>query len=195
MALYAFDGTWQEGKTGDDPKFTNTNVFRFFERYQKRSGTSDVYVAGIGTRFDAIGRALGGAFGIGELPRLLESYQSLCANWANGDRIIDIVGFSRGAATTLDFCHIIQKRGIRRPGTDDVVEMIQDHRALDQRLAIVKHQRRHPPQRIIGRDLVGIAEGRPRLVLEGDAVEPHGDGDAADEGGVVLADEDHGGLL
>ena len=60
--------------------------------------------------------ALGGAFGIGELPRLLESYRSLCANWANGDRVIDIVGFSRGAATTLDFCHIIQKRGIRRPG-------------------------------------------------------------------------------
>ena len=122
MALYAFDGTWQEGKAGDDPKFTNTNVFRFFERYKKRSGTSDVYVPGIGTRFDAIGRALGGAFGIGELPRLLESYQSLCANWANGDRVIDIVGFSRGAATTLDFCHIIQERGIRRPGTDAVVE-------------------------------------------------------------------------
>jgi len=122
MALYAFDGTWQEGKTGDDPKFTNTNVFRFFEAYKKRSGTSDVYVAGIGTRFDAIGRALGGAFGIGELPRLLESYESLCANWAHGDRVIDIVGFSRGAATTLDFCHIVQKRGIRRPGTDDVVE-------------------------------------------------------------------------
>jgi hypothetical protein len=28
-------------------------------------------------------------------------------------------------------------------------------------------------------------------VLEGDAVKPHGDGDAADEGGVVLADQDH----
>ena len=31
-------------------------------------------------------------------------------------------GFSRGAATTLDFCHCIQERGIRRPGSDDVVE-------------------------------------------------------------------------
>src|SRR5207253_7060276 len=79
----------------------------------------------------------------------------------------------------------------RLVGADDVVEMIQDHRALDQRLAAVQHQRRHPPQRIIGRDLVGIAEGRPRLVLEGDAIQPHGDGDAADEGGVVLADQDH----
>jgi hypothetical protein len=28
-------------------------------------------------------------------------------------------------------------------------------------------------------------------VLEGDAVKPHGDGDAADERGVVLADQDH----
>jgi hypothetical protein len=29
-------------------------------------------------------------------------------------------------------------------------------------------------------------------VLEGDAIEPHGDGDAADKGGVELADQDHG---
>lgn len=40
----------------------------------------------------------------------------------DGDRIIDIVGFSRGAATTLDFCHLIQDRGIRQPGQDDVIE-------------------------------------------------------------------------
>jgi hypothetical protein len=44
----------------------------------------------------------------------------------------------------------------------------------------------------VDRDLVGIAEGRPRLVLEIDAVKPHGDGDAADKGRVVLADQDHG---
>src|SRR6185369_653019 len=67
-------------------------------------------------------------------------------------------------------------------GADAIVEIIQDHRALNQRLAAVKHQRRHPPQRVIRRDLVGVAEGRPRLVLEGDAIEPHRDGDAADGG-------------
>jgi hypothetical protein len=83
-------------------------------------------------------------------------------------------------------------RGDHRPvGADEVVEIIQDHRALDQRLAIVQHQRRHPPQRVIRRDLVGIAERRPRLVLEGDAIEPHGDGGAADKGGVELADQEH----
>jgi len=52
----------------------------------------------------------------------------------------------------------------------------------DQRLAAVQHQRRYPPQRIERRDLVGIAESRPRPVLEGEAVEPQRDGDAAGEG-------------
>jgi len=122
MALYAFDGTWQEGKSGDDPKFTNTNVFRFYQAYHTRSGTKDAYVAGIGTRFDVVGKVLGGFFGLGELPRLLESYDQLCENWAAGDHVIDIVGFSRGAATTLDFANLIHKRGIRRPGSDEVVE-------------------------------------------------------------------------
>jgi hypothetical protein len=32
-------------------------------------------------------------------------------------------------------------------------------------------------------------------VLEGQTIEPHGDGDAADKGGVVLADQDHGASL
>ena len=122
MALYAFDGTWNEGKNGEDPKFKNTNVFRFKEAYARRPGNQVCYVAGVGTRFDALGAALGGAFGLGELPRLLETYDVLCKNWDKGDTVIDIVGFSRGAATTLDFCQLIQKRGIRKPGTEQVVE-------------------------------------------------------------------------
>jgi hypothetical protein len=122
VALYAFDGTWDEGKTGDDPQFTNTNVFLFFQAYTKRSGTKDKYVAGIGTRGDLPGRIFGGAFGLGELPRLNESYDQLCENWDAGDHTIDIIGFSRGAATTLDFCNIIERRGIRKPGSDQVVE-------------------------------------------------------------------------
>src|SRR4051794_35520057 len=80
-----------------------------------------------------------------------------------------------------------------RPG--ELVEIIEDERALDQRLAVVEHQRRHAAQRIIGRDLVGVAEGRPRSVLEGEAVKPQRNRDAADEGGVVLADQEHGFAL
>ena len=124
MPVYAFDGTWNEAKDGDDPDGTNTNVFRFYEAYKRHSARPDLdfYVPGVGTRFKAIGRALGGVFGLGELPRINEAYDALCRAWDQGERDIDIVGFSRGAATTLDFCHCIQERGIRKPGSDDVVE-------------------------------------------------------------------------
>ncbi|HEX5107749.1 MAG TPA: DUF2235 domain-containing protein [Vicinamibacterales bacterium] len=122
MALYAFDGTWNEAKQGEDPQYSNTNVARFFAAYHRNSGTDDFYVAGVGTRYDVIGAALGGAFGLGVLPRLLEAYDHLCRSWVAGDTTIDIVGFSRGAATTLDFCNHLQKQGIRRPGTGELIE-------------------------------------------------------------------------
>ena len=122
MALYAFDGTWKRDKSGDDTTYDNTNVVRFRNAYQRNTGRQEFYAAGVGTRYDLLGQVLGGTFGLGELPRLDEAYDALCARWVAGDTVIDIVGFSRGAATTLDFCHIIQDRGIRKPGTDIVVE-------------------------------------------------------------------------
>ena len=122
MALYAFDGTWNTAKDGEDKDLTNTNVFRFYQAYKKHSNTDDFYLAGVGTRLKVIGRIFGGVFGLGELPRINEAYDHLCQRWADGDHVIDIVGFSRGAATTLDFCHRIQEDGIRRPNSDDVVE-------------------------------------------------------------------------
>jgi hypothetical protein len=122
VALFAFDGTWNSAKNTEDLGYENTNVVRFYQAYHQRSGTEDLYTPGVGTRFDFIGRALGGVFGLGELPRINHAYDHLCKTWANGDHVIDVVGFSRGAATTLDFCHVVQQRGIRKPGSDDVVE-------------------------------------------------------------------------
>jgi hypothetical protein len=122
MALYAFDGTWNEAKDGEDPTYTNTNVVRFHQAYHAHSNTDDFYLKGVGTRFDLVGKVLGGVFGMGELPRIDEAYDHLCGAWAAGDRVIDVVGFSRGAATTLDFCHRVQEDGVRRPGSDEVVE-------------------------------------------------------------------------
>jgi len=75
------------------------------------------------------------------------------------------------------------RRDQRLVRASELVEIVQDHRALDQRLAVIEHQRRHPPQRIVRRDFVGIAKGRPRPVFECDAVQPRRDGDTADEGG------------
>src|SRR5439155_19824544 len=77
MALYAFDGTWNAAKTNDDPQLTNTNVVRFHEAYHTHSNANDFYVAGVGTRWDSIGKILGGFFGLGELPRLDEAYDHL----------------------------------------------------------------------------------------------------------------------
>jgi predicted transcriptional regulator len=49
-----------------------------------------------------------------------------------------------------------------------------------------------PPQRIIRLDPVALAKRRPRPVLERQAIQLQRNRDAADEGGVVLADHDHG---
>ena len=122
MALYAFDGTWNTRKDKEDETHHNTNVVKFHAAYEKGSRKPQFYVAGVGTRWDKVGAIFGGAFGLGVLPRLNEAYRALCTNWDAGDPKIDIVGFSRGAATALDFVHMVQERGIRRPTSDDVVE-------------------------------------------------------------------------
>lgn len=120
MALYAFDGTWNTEKSKDNAN-TNTNVVRFKNAYQDNTGEEACYVPGVGTRLRWLGKFIGGAFGAGEVPRLNEAYKTLCRNWSAGDRIIDIVGFSRGAATTLDFSHLIQRRGIQDPDDDEII--------------------------------------------------------------------------
>ena len=123
MALYAFDGTWNTEKRSETPADHNTNVVKFRDLYAAGAGTPQYYVAGVGTRWDLVGKIFGGAFGFGELPRLNEAYDALCRRWTtDGDRVIDIVGFSRGAATALDFCAVVQGRGVRKPGSDQVVE-------------------------------------------------------------------------
>ena len=121
MSLYAFDGTWNTDMDGEE-NYRETNVLRFYNAYHANSGLKDFYVEGIGTRFGAVGRAIGGAFGAGELPRLEEAYDALCTNWTDGDRDIDVIGFSRGAATALDFCNFVQHKGIRKRNTLTVVE-------------------------------------------------------------------------
>jgi type VI secretion system (T6SS) phospholipase Tle1-like effector len=125
MALYAFDGTWNTKKENEDKTHFNTNVVKLHASYEKASGKKQYYVEGVGTRWDVLGAALGGVFGLGERPRLDEAYAQLCATWTapgGGDQIIDIIGFSRGSATALDFCHRIQDDGIKDPRSNAVVE-------------------------------------------------------------------------
>ena len=107
MALYAFDGTWNSDEV-DDPQ--DTNVVRFKEVCV--AGNTE-YVEGVGTRFGKLGHVLGGLFGSGGHTRIEEMYQELCENWEQGDRVIDIIGFSRGAALAVHFASVIGEKGVR----------------------------------------------------------------------------------
>ena len=109
MALYAFDGTSKEDDIDDT---TDSNVVRFARAYRGRR----VYKSGVGTRFGAIGKVLGGWMGIGLHDRVGDALEELKKNIARGDTIIDVVGFSRGAASALHFANEVwEKLGQRKP--------------------------------------------------------------------------------
>ncbi len=109
MALYAFDGTWNEDEA--DPA-EDTNVVKFKEAY----GGHKEFIEGVGTRFGALGRFFGGVFGAGGKTRIEEMYEKLVVNWQDGDHDIDIMGFSRGAALAVHFSNVVDKVGIEVSG-------------------------------------------------------------------------------
>lgn len=118
MALYAFDGTWNEDEA-DEAK--DTNVVKFRDAYLGPV----FYLEGVGTRLGFIGKILGGLTGAGGHIRIDEALDSLEHNFRHGDRDIDILGFSRGAALALHFANMVhQEKGataIRFLGVWDVV--------------------------------------------------------------------------
>jgi uncharacterized protein (DUF2235 family) len=103
MALYAFDGTWNDDEEGDG---RDTNVAKFCSAY---GGPNKFYLEGVGTRASFIGKLLGGVAGVGGRIRTLEATQALKKNFRRGDRTIDIVGFSRGAALALNFANEVDE--------------------------------------------------------------------------------------
>ena len=127
MALYAFNGTWNSEKTDvlttpDNEYHTNTNVLKFRDAY---SGTNGYYTNGVGTRFGAFGRFFGGAFGVGGHDRINDALSHVRARLAAGDAIIDVVGFSRGAALALAFTNRIYKQVIDpRTGKPPVIRFL-----------------------------------------------------------------------
>jgi hypothetical protein len=103
MALYAFDGTWNED---EEDEGRDTNVAKFCSAY---GGPNKFYLKGVGTRAGFIGRLLGGVAGVGGRIRMLEAMRALEKNFRQGDRTIDIVGFSRGAALALHFANEVDE--------------------------------------------------------------------------------------
>lgn len=111
MALYAFDGTWNSEKDAGEYD-RNTNVVRFKDQY---SGYKFFY-QGVGTRHGTMGKFFGGAFGVGGRKRIEAARRDVAARFAAGDRDIDIVGFSRGAALAAHFANVITEDGVTVDG-------------------------------------------------------------------------------
>lgn len=137
MALYAFDGTWNDEKTAG-VYGENTNVVEFARAYdgdlkvvqsdqgEKEQPTvrDDFFVGGVGTRYSLPGRIFGGAFGIGGRKRVNEAKAALAANFARGDDKVDIIGFSRGAALALHFSNTVAGMKVKdRNGNNVAVDV------------------------------------------------------------------------
>ncbi|OVE81509.1 hypothetical protein BVY04_03065 [bacterium M21] len=119
MALYAFDGTWNEDQIDDHKE---TNVRKFLSAYDGAT-FEDNYIAGVGTRFGPLGKLLGGIFGAGGKTRVEEMYEKLIANWKKGDKTIDIIGFSRGSALAIHFSNLIASHGVQYDGVHDTPDI------------------------------------------------------------------------
>ena len=111
MALYAFDGTWNSEK--DAGRYDlNTNVVRFKDLY---AGTKFFY-KGVGTKHGTLGKFAGGAFGVGGHDRIEDAKRDMAKQFAAGDRDIDIIGFSRGAALAVHFANVLTDEGVQING-------------------------------------------------------------------------------
>ena len=130
MALYAFDGTGNEDR--EDDAF-DSNVCDFFQAYDDPLKSDDpskergsLYLKGIGQMAKTkLGDAVAGAFGFGGHKRVRRAMDRLENNIEAGDKTIDIVGFSRGAALAISFANEIAEHmpgvSIRFIGVWDVV--------------------------------------------------------------------------
>lgn len=130
MALYAFDGTGSDDEDGYD---RGSNALQFFRAYEggpindnPAAKLGSLYLHGIGTRARAfVGDQPIEAFGIGGHRRVRQALDRLENNLEVGDTVIDVIGFSRGAALALSFANELAgklpKLTIRFMGLWDVV--------------------------------------------------------------------------
>ena len=120
MALYAFDGTGNEEQVDDA---FDSNVCDFFQAYddplkndEPKKERGSLYLKGIGQRARTmVGDKLSEAFGIGGHRRVRQAMDRLENNLEAGDKDIDIVGFSRGAALAISFANEIGEHLPRLP--------------------------------------------------------------------------------
>jgi uncharacterized protein (DUF2235 family) len=115
MALYMFDGTGQQDREGEEHDTNPCKVFHAYDDPLKNDDvnkpTGSLYLNGIGVRARTLaGRGIGEAFGIGGHRRVRQALDRLENNLDAGDTIVDICGFSRGAALALSFANEIANK-------------------------------------------------------------------------------------
>jgi uncharacterized protein (DUF2235 family) len=103
LALYAFDGTGQNGNKVPEAK--QTWVFLLQRKYEGQV----VYEPGVGSAFGT--QTIGGATGLGNRARLEDAYQKFLQIYGGGDHDVDIIGFSRGGAEAREFANMLNERG------------------------------------------------------------------------------------
>lgn len=130
MALYAFDGTGDKELDGHGG---NSNVLEFFRAYDGGPRNDDpsikvgsLYLKGIGARSRAfLGDNPAEAFGIGGHRRVRQAIDRLENNLEVGDTVVDVIGFSRGAALAVSFANELAGKlprvSIRFMGLWDVI--------------------------------------------------------------------------
>jgi uncharacterized protein (DUF2235 family) len=130
MALYAFDGT---GSDERNEGVRDSNVLNFFRAYDGGPRNDDpsrpfgsLYLNGIGARPRAfVGASPAEAFGVGGHRRVRQALDRLENNFETGDTVVDIVGFSRGAALAVSFANELAGKfprvSIRFMGLWDIV--------------------------------------------------------------------------
>jgi hypothetical protein len=117
VALYAFDGT---SKADDIDDNQDSNVVRFARAYR---GTR-VYLPGVGTRFGGLGAVFGGWLGAGLHERVREAMRAYKRNAERGDTVVDIIGFSRGAAAAVHFANQLWEKIGDGKGTEPAVRFL-----------------------------------------------------------------------
>ncbi len=104
MAVFAFDGTWNEDEIEEAKE---SNVLKFCKALFP--DVNVFYLKGVGTRAGFIGKFLGGLADAGGRICIKEALEHLNRYFEEVDRIIDIIGFNRGAALALHFANEIQE--------------------------------------------------------------------------------------
>ncbi|MEU9348426.1 DUF2235 domain-containing protein [Streptomyces sp. NPDC048278] len=108
-----------------------TNVVRLFEMLEADHPERQLlyYDPGVGTMSSATARGPAGhwlsrmcglAFGTGLKANLAEAYTYLMQHWQPGDRVY-VFGFSRGAYTARALVGMLNKPGLMRPGSENLV--------------------------------------------------------------------------